>query len=298
MSIYQVDAFTDKPFFGNPTAVVLDADEFTPELKQFLASEMNLPITAFVLKSKKADFKIEYYTPKKEIEIGGHATIAVFWLLAEIGKIKPDNDYAKVTQETKLGILPVEIFWKKGILDKVLMTQLKPTFTEVDLSIQKLADILGIRPDKIECNDQLPLVVASTGSPKLLVLITSKEMTDAMVPKFDDIERLCRRLKCDGIHLYTFDTYLEGSTCYTRHFEPYRGAPETPISGMANGALGAFLVEKGFAQPGTFYIEQGESVERAGKVEVKIEVNNKKVSSVKIGGKAKIVFKIEFKENI
>ena len=153
MAIYQVDALTDAPFFGNPTAVVLDADDYTNELKQFLASEMNLPITAYVSKSEKADFKVEYYTPKKSIPIGGHATIATFWLLAEIGRIKPTNDYAKVKQETKIGILPVEIFWKNGELDKVLMTQKKPKFTKVDFSVNKLADILGIRPDKIESGE-------------------------------------------------------------------------------------------------------------------------------------------------
>ena len=298
MAIYQLDAFSEKPFFGNPTAVVIESDDYSPELKQFIASEMNLPITTFVSKSKEADFKVEFFTPKDETPIGGHATIATFWLLAELGKIKPEKDQAEVTMETKIGKLLVEIYWKDGQVDKVMMTQQKPSFKEVDLSKQKLADILGIRPDKIESNDQLPLVVASTGSPKLLVLISSKEMTDAMVPKFDDVERLCRRLKCTGIHLYTFDTYNEGFTCYTRHFEPLRGAPETAISGMANGALGAFLVEKGFAQPGRFYIEQGESMERAGKVEVEIKVNKNKITGVKVGGKAKSVFDISFKENI
>ena len=123
-------------------------------------------------------------------------------------------------------------------------------------------------------------------------------MTDAMVPRFDDVERLCRRLKVSGIHLYTFDTYLDGSTCYSRHFEPFRGAPETPISALGNGALGAYLVTKGFAQPGTMIFEQGESLDRAGKVEVKVEANNKSIKSVKAGGKARTVFEIIFKDNI
>ncbi len=80
MAIYQVDAFSDTPFFGNPTAIVLDAEDYTDILKQYIASEMNLPITSFVTKSEKADFKVEFFTPKKRIPIGGHATIATFWL--------------------------------------------------------------------------------------------------------------------------------------------------------------------------------------------------------------------------
>ncbi|MHA1154590.1 MAG: PhzF family phenazine biosynthesis protein [Candidatus Heimdallarchaeota archaeon] len=298
MAIYQVDAFSDTPFFGNPTAIVLDAEDYTDILKQYIASEMNVPVTSFVTKSEKADFKVEFYTPKKRIPIGGHATIATFWLLAEIGRIKPEKDFAKVTQETERGIFTIEIFWKEGELDKVVMIQEKPTFKEVDITKDKLADILGIRSDKIETNEQLPITIASTGSPKLLVLITSKEMTDALVPKFADIERLCLRLNVSGIHLYTFDTYLEGSTCYTRHFEPLRGAPETVISGLANGALGAFLVARGFAQPGKMIIEQGESMDRAGIVEVEIKATTKGVKEVKVGGKAKTVFEIQFKEKV
>ncbi|MHA1463167.1 MAG: PhzF family phenazine biosynthesis protein, partial [Candidatus Heimdallarchaeota archaeon] len=127
MAIYQVDAFSDTPFFGNPTAIVLDAEDYTDILKQYIASEMNVPVTSFVTKSEKADFKVEFYTPKKRIPIGGHATIATFWLLAEIGRIKPEKDFAKVTQETERGIFTIEIFWKEGELDKVVMVQEKPT---------------------------------------------------------------------------------------------------------------------------------------------------------------------------
>ena len=296
---YQVDAFTDEPFLGNPTAVAIDFEEqFTTEQKEAIAREMNLPVTAFVSNSLKADLKIEFFTPKKEVPISGHATIAALWLLADIGKITQENNKITLKIETKLGLISTEIKWKNNSVDKVYMTQKKPKFREVEINKQKLADILGIRTDKIETNDKLPLIIADTGSPKLLVLISSKEMTDALVPKFDEVERLCRRLKVTGLHLYTFDTYQEGSTCYTRQFEPIRGAAETAVSGMANGALGAYLVSKGFAQPGTLIIEQGESLDRPGKVEVRIKATADEVKSVRIGGKAQVIFKFELYKNL
>ena len=263
-----------------------------------IAREMNLPVTAFVSSSLKANLKIEFFTPKKEVPISGHAIIATLWLLAEIGKIVPENNKITLKIETKLGLIPAEIKWKNNSVDKVYMTQKKPKFREVEVNKQKLADILGIRTDKIETNDKLPLIIADTGSPKLLVLISSKEMTDALVPKFDEVERLCRRLKVTGLHLYTFDTYLEGSTCYTRQFEPIRGASETIVSGMANGALGAYLVSKGFAQPGALIIEQGESLERPGKVELRIKATADEVKSVRVGGKAQVIFKFELYKDL
>ena len=291
---YQVDAFSSQPFLGNPTAIVLDMkEEFSTEIRESIAREMNLSVTAFVSDSKKADFKIEYFTPKKEVPLSGHATIAALWLLADVGEIVPENSKATIKVETKEGIFKTEIKWKDDVLDKVYMILKKPTFRDVELNIQALADILGIRTDKIESDEKLPLVIADTGSPKLLILISSKEMTDALVPKYEEVERLCRRMKVSGLHLYTFDTYLDGSTSYTRQFEPIRGSPETVVSGLANGALGAYLVKRGFAQPGTLIIEQGESLDRPSTIEVVIKGTEDEVKSVKIGGKAKVIFKFE-----
>lgn len=297
---YQVDAFTDTPFFGNPTAIMIEdpSNPFSTKLKEFIAREMNLPISVFITASKIADYKFEYFTPKKQVSISGHGTIAAVWLLAELGKIKPKESISDIKIETNIGLFPCEILWNEKTIDKVYMTQKKPEFREIDLSKNKLADVLGIREDKIESNEKLPFIVADTGSPKILALLSSKEMTDALVPKFDDIERLCLKYKVEGIHLYTFDTYFEGSKCYTRHFEPLRGAPETAISGMANGALGAFLVSREFAPPGLLIFEQGESLDRISKLEVIIEADDTGITSVKIGGKAHIVFKFNLDDRI
>jgi len=293
---YQVDVFTDQPFYGTPTAVVLEksANEFSGDLRAKIAHELNLPVTVFVSESKKADYLFSFYTPKKEISLSGHATIAGAWLLAFQGKIPREKK--SIVIETKVGLYTCEFSWKDDHLDKVFLVLKNPSIKEIEYDKSKLADVLGIRTDKIESNEKLPLVVADIGSPKLLVLISSKEMTDALVPKFDALERLCRRFKVSGIHLYTFDTYTEGSTCYVRQFEIIRGLPETPGSALANGALAAFLVKKGFSPPGTLIIEQGESLERENKVEVRVAVTEEEITSVKVGAKACLVF--EFKPKI
>jgi PhzF family phenazine biosynthesis protein len=297
---YQVDAFTDIPFFGNPTAIIIE-DPLNPipaKLKKFIAREMNLPISVYVTAKEKANFKFDFYTPKKQVPISGHGTIAALWLLAELGKIKPKEAVTSLDIETNIGPMKCEIHWSEKQVSKVFMFLKNPIFKVIDVSISKLADILGIRADKIESNEKLPVVVANAGSPKILVLISSKEMTDALVPKFDDIERLCMKHNATGLHLYTFDTYFEGSTCYTRQFEPIRGASETVISGTANGALGAYLVSKGFAQPGTLIIEQGESLERSSRMEVTVKADNEKIESIRIGGKARVIFKFSLDEKI
>ena len=107
IKIKQVDAFTDIPFGGNPAGVVTDAAGLSDELKQKIAREMNLSETAFVSPSKVADFKVQFFTPRFEVDLCGHATIGTFSALYEEGKLPADKSI--FYQETKAGVLPVEL---------------------------------------------------------------------------------------------------------------------------------------------------------------------------------------------
>jgi len=80
--IYQVDAFTDKPFGGNPAGVVTDARSLTDENMQKIAMEMNLSETAFVISKGDNNYQVRFFTPKCEVDLCGHATIATFYTLA------------------------------------------------------------------------------------------------------------------------------------------------------------------------------------------------------------------------
>jgi PhzF family phenazine biosynthesis protein len=84
---WQVDAFTDRPFAGNPAAVVwLDADA-DPAWMQHVATEMNLAETAFVQKRPDGDYDLRWFTPTVEVDLCGHATLASAHALWEAGKI-------------------------------------------------------------------------------------------------------------------------------------------------------------------------------------------------------------------
>ena len=83
MKYYIVDAFTDKPFGGNPAGVVLlDGSSFPNErLMLQIAAELRYSETAFVRQDSEKEFTIRYFTPMAEVELCGHATIASFALL-------------------------------------------------------------------------------------------------------------------------------------------------------------------------------------------------------------------------
>ena len=82
MKLYQVDAFTDKPFQGNPAGVCILDKEKADSWMQALAGEMNLSETAFLLKLEDG-FDLRWFTPKKEVSLCGHATLATAHILWE-----------------------------------------------------------------------------------------------------------------------------------------------------------------------------------------------------------------------
>jgi PhzF family phenazine biosynthesis protein len=86
MKIYQVDAFTDKPFTGNPAGVCVLPAPKDDAWMQDVAREMNLAETAFLM--KQADgFNLRWFTPTVEVELCGHATLASAHILWEIGRL-------------------------------------------------------------------------------------------------------------------------------------------------------------------------------------------------------------------
>lgn len=280
IKIKGVDAFTSIPFCGNPAGVVLDADDLTDEEMQLIAREMNYSETAFIMKSKVADFKVRFFSPKREVDLCGHVTIAAFSILAREGRIL--NEVTR--QETKAGILPVHIRNKI-----IMMTQAKPVFKKVDVDKEVIASALGIQSTEI--NRNLPMEVVSTGLFSLLVPIQKIKIVQEMNPNFAKVERICKKLGVGSIFVFTFETIEPECMVHARCFAPLYGINEDPVTGTASGALGAYLV-KHKSSPTSLILEQGYEVGRPGKVLVEIAKNMKdgKIEEVMVGGRAIEVF--------
>ncbi len=90
IQIYQVDAFADQPFRGNPAAVCLLTEPMAAEWMQAVAAEMNLSETAF-LQREDAGFRLRWFTPAVEVDLCGHATLASAHVLWEAGHLWPQE---------------------------------------------------------------------------------------------------------------------------------------------------------------------------------------------------------------
>ncbi|WP_409253827.1 PhzF family phenazine biosynthesis protein [Bacillus sp. SCS-153A] len=112
LPIYQIDAFTNQQFKGNPAAVCPLTEWIEADLMQKIAAENNLAETAFFVKTE-SDYELRWFTPKEEIDLCGHATLAAAFVIFNY----LDNSEEKVNFHTKSGILEVV---KEGALLSLL----------------------------------------------------------------------------------------------------------------------------------------------------------------------------------
>src|ERR687892_995935 len=104
LAFKQVDVFTDRPFRGNPVAVVIGAENFDTAEMQRIACWTNLSETTFLLKSSRADYRLRIFTPRQELPFAGHPTIGSAHAALESGFV-PRN--SRLVQECGAG--PVEL---------------------------------------------------------------------------------------------------------------------------------------------------------------------------------------------
>ena len=260
-----VDAFTDEPCAGNAAGVVPDASGLADDQLQAIAAELGASETAFLTDSDDADRRVRYFSPTSEVDLCGHATIASHAHLFADGVI----DAGEHTLETNVGVLDIEVS-EDGT---VWMTQNAPEFREVDVSYERVARATGTETAALRgASDDLPLAVADTGLPFLVVPITYlSDLSDAN-PNFDAVEELADEVGAAGVYLFTFDALAGESTLHGRAWVPGLGIDEDPVTGTASGAAGAYLEHfDAFDDdtPEEMVFEQGHFVDRPGTVRVR-----------------------------
>jgi trans-2,3-dihydro-3-hydroxyanthranilate isomerase len=281
--VKKIHAFTQNPSGGNPAGVVPDIPPNITEtqMKQ-ISQELNVSETAYLFPSKQANVKVRFFSPETEVDLCGHATIATFFSLAWDGKFPRTKPQITVTQETNTGILPVDVYFKDKICQRVMMTQAKPIIKDVKLDVNKLAAILDIKPDDID--DSLPQQIVSTGLFTLPISIRTLTAMKTMQPDFTQIKQLCTQIGVGSMHVFTFETLEPHSTYHARNFPPLYGINEDPVTGTANGAVTSYLIKNNIITDRNIVCEQGDIIGRPGRVFV--EVDNDRV---RVGGKAILV---------
>ena len=283
INVLKVNAFTESLDGGNAAGVLLNSPNLTDKQMMQVTKELAVSETAFIFPSKKADYKLLFFSPTVEVELCGHATIATFFTMALQGIYRDD---CVATQETKAGILPVDIIFTDNVVDRVMMTQAKPILKDIHLDISEIADSLNISIDDID--DSLPKQIVYTGLFTLPICVKSFDVLKSIKPNVKKIENICNKLGTGSYHVFTFETVEPKSAYHARVFCPLYGVIEDPVTGTANGAVSSYLIKNDILENKKFICEQGDIIGRPGRIF--IEMNG---DIVKVGGKAKISEEIE-----
>lgn len=211
MKLYQVDAFTDEVFSGNPAAVVPLDSWLSDNEMQHISAENNLSETAYFVQESDGTYKIRWFTPKTEVDICGHATLASAHVLYEhLG-----FDGGKVIFNSKSGVLTVEkrgeIYWMNF-----------PSNPPEPIPVPKLLpEAIGTIPIYTGVNRDM------------LVLLQDEETVRSVKPDFSLLEKMEVR----GIIITA-----EGEGCdfVSRFFAPSVGIYEDPVTGSAHSILTPF----------------------------------------------------------
>ena len=295
LSIYWVDAFTDRPFQGNPAVVVPQADGLTDFQMQQIAREVNCSETAFVLTAAtpEADFRLRWFTPTQEVDLCGHATIAAFHALAQEGRFNLSQGVTQILYiETRSGVLPVTVDWTE-VRPWIWLTLPGCSFEVIppDLA-QQLGTALGLS------SPMPPMAVKDSLNQDVLIPVSHLHELQALSPNMSELGQLGKQEGWRGICVYTMETVEPESTAHSRFFAPQSGVPEDPVTGSVSGPLALLLHQKTLeqnpldqtssARPPIYRFEQGDCLGRLGRllIELRGEV-------AKLGGQAVTVLRGE-----
>ena len=218
IAITQVDSFTKRPFAGNPAAVCLLAFPHDEPWMQFVAREMNLSETAFLIQ-RDDGFDLRWFTPTMEVDLCGHATLASAHVLWEEGHLKL-NQSARF--HTRSGLLTAE---KK---DDWIEMDFPATPAVPVARVETLESGLGVKAEYV-----------SRSRFDYLVEVDGEEEVRKLDPDFS----VLRRLKVRGV-IVTSRASGSEYDFVSRFFAPGSGIDEDPVTGSTHCCLGPFWKDR------------------------------------------------------
>lgn len=241
IEIFQVDAFTNEPFKGNPAAVCILQEEKDDKWMQQVAKEMNLAETAFILKQEDG-FSLRWFTPSVEIDLCGHATLASAHTLWSAG-------YLDKKEEARF-------FTKSGLLT----AQYKEGW--IQLNFPALYESQCAAPEKLlEALNVIPVYVGKNKN-NYIIEVESEDIVRKLRPNFAQL----LEVDMDGVIVTSRDASGEFDFI-SRFFAPEIGVFEDPVTGSAHCVLATYWSDK--LKKNTFNAYQAS--ERGGVLKVALE---------------------------
>lgn len=272
MKVYVMDSFSDRIFGGNQAGVVLADKALEPAVMQQVAAELKHSETAFVWQTEEGN-RLRYFTPAGEVDLCGHATVAVFALLRRLGRIEDGTHKAL----TRAGALEIEVSGETVWMD------MAPPKTMGILPEESWEELYGAYGLTLEDRPaDLPPEIVSTGLADIMMPVRDHETLLRAVQDERTVTELSRRFDVTGVHMFC----LGEEAVYCSNFAPLYDIPEECATGTSNGALTYYLYERSLVEPERENLFlQGEHMERPSRILSRLTVQDGAVR-VRIGGQA------------
>ncbi|MBI1210468.1 MAG: PhzF family phenazine biosynthesis isomerase [Alphaproteobacteria bacterium] len=223
LQIFQVDAFAERPFEGNPAAVVPLHGWLDASVMQKIATENNLSETAFFVQTGEGQYDLRWFTPTTEVPLCGHATLASAWVI--FNRLAPGLE--RVDFLTKSGVLTVER------AESDLLAMSLPAYGATPKPIaygEDLAQVFGRKPVEVF-------------SANYSIAVFGDETDIAALDSGGDLPNVLVRHGELGV-IATAKGGKSGFDFVSRFFVPGRGVAEDPVTGAAHAALVPFWARR------------------------------------------------------
>lgn len=276
-----VDVFTERPFGGNPLAVVLDAEGLTAAQMQAVAREFNYSETTFVLPPRSPDHDawVRIFTPGSELPFAGHPNVGTAFVL---GRLDSAGAGERLVFEEAAGLMPVDLLREGGTVVGAELTAPERLQRRDAMAAADIAACFSLAVDDVATMAHGP-VTASVGLAFVIVALSSR---GALARMQTDRAAFRRHLPCSGANA-VFAYVRDGNDVQARMFAPLSGIDEDPATGSATCALVALLADLA-PEPVLdlrLRVEQGVDMGRPSLLLARARKEAGQVVEVKVGGR-------------
>lgn len=285
-----LDVFTDRPFGGNPLAVLCDQPEIPTERMQTIARELNLSETVFIVppRDARALRRLRIFAPTREMLFAGHPTIGAAHALVEAGIAKLQDGSGTFALELEVGLVPITVTRRAGGPPFVQLTTARlPERVGTPPSRATLARVLGLGVEQVMEEEQCGQAW-SCGTPFVVVPVRDRAALAAAKPDSARWTESLREAGAEQTFVFCRDPELPGSHLRARMFAPDLGIGEDPATGSAAAAFAGYLAAREAPMTGThrWVVEQGFEMGRPSILHVEADVSEGRITAVRVGGTA------------
>ena len=254
LPIYIVDAFAKEAFGGNPAGVCIIRDAIEDSKMQLIAKEINLSETAFLTIGENSldnnEFNLRWFTPKVEVSMCGHATLATAQVLFEEFGVRGNE----IKFKTQSGVLIAKKYENGIVLDFPI-----DEYEIVEIP-SDLLKVMGIE----ECIE----AAYGKNTKKLILQLQREEEILNLKPNFEAMKNLNFNIDVKGVGVTTLG---DKHDFVTRYFNPWAGINEDPVTGTVHTALAKYWGDKLGKKEFVAY----QASDRGGEIRIRIIENNR-----------------------